>query len=271
MRRATRTGWLAPLTLLACIIPDREVQIVRDTQNLPVRVIERTPLPLAWDQWCNDPQRGEPDFCPRVRVSRPSGLIRPEGGGNFCVCPEVDGEPGRDLNAISSFSIFASDPDLLRDQARDTLYGVLLLDPDPFEANPTNTVAYRNYLAACGAGRVIDAEAFDEGLSAPLEERELTQYFEFRVKGLTSDVLDLCNDNLGAALPPGLHNLQFMVTDREFYRPTRPDGEDGGVLVGDQQCGVPDLGAGATFDVINFVFECIDSAAEDAECNCEEG
>jgi hypothetical protein len=76
----------------------------------------------------------------------------------------------------------------------------------------------------------------------------------------------------------GLHNLQFMVTDRPFFKPPRRDAdgeilrdERGKISYGPEQCGVPDLAGGATYAVTNYVFECGDaSEGSDDDCDCAE-
>ena len=107
----------------------------------------------------------------------------------------------------------------------------------------------------------------DENFIVPSIARNTAPQWAFELDDAFSDRIDLCNDNNGGPLSPGLHNLQFLVTDRPFFRAAR-EGSDHGRL----QCGVPDVAAGATYAVTNYVFECIDSTLEANKdrCTCED-
>ena len=61
----------------------------------------------------------------------------------------------------------------------------------------------------------------------------------FKLDEASTGILDLCNNNNGNPLAPGLHDLQFMVTDRPFFTP--PDFADPTQSSRHPQCGVPDL------------------------------
>lgn len=281
--------WLLGAALFggACIIPDRGIQFEGGPNNPgAVRILEPTPVPAEWEEWCtnrdinDNVDGGTSAFCPNVRETRPGGVVRetdPDeeaGDGTFCICPEGQ----RDTEAPKLWTIYAEDPDLAGDSAADTLYGVFRLDPDPASEEPTAAVAFENYLEPCAAGRPVDVEfvivaAQGEDDSyfidrvLPSIARNTAPQWAFDIDDAFSERIDLCNDNNGVALEAGLHNLQFLVTDRPFFRAAREDSD-----VQRLQCGVPDVGAGATYAVTNYVFECIDGTLEGNEdlCNCED-
>ncbi|HET6583671.1 MAG TPA: hypothetical protein VFG69_09490, partial [Nannocystaceae bacterium] len=233
------------------------------------------------DDLCNAmPPKGAPaeeqpdfSFCPEVRYTQPSGLIRPDDGGSFCICPGPPDQEVRDLRRITGFEIYAEDGDVRGDKSEDTLYGVLLLDPDPLSSTPHNAAAYRTFWEPCGAGeRISVSENKDGDRTGPPVGRESSQVTVFKLDDGSAypPELDLCNNNSGESLTPGLHDLQFMVTDRPFFRPPELQGADRGAdgepkFVA-RQCGVPDLAAGATYAVIDYVFECVDSAIDPPDC-----
>ena len=91
--------------------------------------------------------------------------------------------------------------------------------------------------------------------------------------------LDLCNDNSGTPVGPGLHSLRIVVTDRPWYRPIQFDA-DGKPLIdatgvplrvedeASARIGVPDTPAGASYAIADYVFACGDNNDPDAGCNC---
>lgn len=279
----TRAWLVAPWVLgMACIIPDRGIQFEGGPDNPgAVRILEPTPVPAEWSEWCSnrdvdaDVEGGTSAFCPHVRQTRPGGLVRPEEDDNtFCVCP-----PGqRDASAPELWTIYAEDPDLDGDDPEDTLYGVLRLDPDPLSEQPTASVAYENYLEPCAQGERIAAEfvtlpaAGDDDTYfidrvLPSIDRNTAPQWAFAIDDAFSERIDLCNDDNGLPVEPGLHNLQFLVTDRPFFRAAREDSD-----VERLQCGVPDVAAGATYAITNYVFECLDGTLEENSemCSCED-
>lgn len=259
----------------ACIIPDRDIRFEGGPGNTgAVRIIEQTPLPAQWRAWClaADPAiSGAEAFCQSTRPSRASGLIAPEQG-SLCICP--DGQ--RDLRAPARWTVYAEDPEIDGEESEDTLYGVLLLDPDPVDSDPGAAVAYQNFLPPCDAGDKVEATLVtrERGSSTyatrvlPPESRNTASQWAFRLDDAQGEVIDLCNDDNGTALNPGLHNLQILITDRPFFRASSPTGDG----FEREQCGVPDVAAGATYAVANYVFECIDGTLEENEgqCNCED-
>lgn len=287
----SRPWVLLGLSLLAaCIIPDYEIGIEGELPDnaSAVRVVERGPTTEDMLEICRRDEDADPGpdvgFCPQVRrTSMPSGLIRP-ASGDLCVCP---GDPGQDLNAIGTFNIYAEDLDLDdADDPEDTLYGVFLLDPDPFSEAPQAAIAYNNYWEHGREGELLDARAtiMDSAMETILDRivasigREEVEQRVFHIDdGLGSGVVDLCNADNGESVAPGLHDLRFMVSDRPFFRPRLLDSAgkpaftpSGEPAYGSRQYGVPDLAVGASYDTINFVFECREPTDPDARCNCAE-
>lgn len=250
-----------------CIIPDRGIRVESDAANPgAVRIVEAARLPEELTDPCESDKRlndQEAAWCanvPTVAVRR--GLIP---GGPYCSCPGRDGTPAPE------FSVYAEDPDRRRDLPTDTLYAVALLDLDPATTTPQNFVAYPEHLTPGGPG-----ERTSWTLASSPQGREDNGLWRFRVGKDGGEGIDLCNDNNGASLSPGLHSLQVMVTDRPFFQPPRLD-EDGDPvtdsrgrpLLAPPQYGMPDLGIGATWSVANYVFLCEDPASQ-PNCNCVE-
>jgi hypothetical protein len=264
--------WVLAALAGACIIPDRDIRIVdRELNPNAVRILERTPLTQEMTELCNaNTAEDEPldlRFCPPVRYTLPSGLVQ-SSQGPLCIC-----DSGHDNRAINAFRIYAEDADRTGDAARDTLYGVFLLDPepDPIEDEPGDVIAFERYWAPCEPGVELDPEDLDlEGdRTSPSEARDPAPQWEFRIDD-TSEKVDFCNGN-GArdSIAPGLHNLQFLVTDRPFFVAPYPDG-GGGKL----QCGVPDIAIGASYAIVTYVFECVDASDDNdpraGQCDCAE-
>jgi hypothetical protein len=268
------TRWLlacsAMMLAIACIIPDRDIQIDPGIDNLfAVRIVERAPRLAEMDELCDvdDISKAELDYCAEVRKDRASGLIEPTTG-ELCIC---SAGPRSDGYAIDNFIIYAEDADREFDHPKDTVYGVALLDPELAGDDPTSAVAYSNYWQPGRAGELIEIRHSDpEDRTEPPAGRRLLNLWRFPFGNSDEEVLhpyhvDLCNDNNGKPVTPGLHNLRFMVTDREFFRPLALSqggplkSSDGKPLYDPQQFGVPDLAAGATYATIDYVFRCIDS------------
>lgn len=266
---------LLAATLMAggCIIPDRDIQIESDDDNPgAVRIVESIPVVQEFLDRCDlDPSSPlfDPTACPQVPQGLAQGLI-PDAP--YCICADGDG------NTQPEFFIYAEDPDRRGDVAADILYAVALLDLDPLTAAPQNFVAYPEHFVPGGRGEYLQSltSAQEEGGGGrlnPSTGREDNGLWRFRFGKDGGQGTDLCNDNNGETLEPGLHNLQIMVTDRPFFRPARLDAngdpvleEDGDPVLLPAQHGMPDIAAGATWAVANYVFTChVDT---DAGCNC---
>lgn len=279
-RTSSRVGF-ALLCANGCIIPDRDIQIDPGIDNLnAVRIVERAPQLPEMHDLCNveDLAKAELEYCPEVRRSLPSGLVRP-AVGEFCICP---GGPRTDRRAIPNFIVYAEDGDRERDRPKDTIYGVALLDPE-LARDLSSAVAYENYWQAGRAGELerVDNNEDNDRTAAPVGRRVLDLWaFPFgNSAGADTTAgfhVDLCNDDAGAPLAPGLHNLRFMVTDRPFFQPPALiDGSpvktgDGKPAFDPTQFGIPDLADGATYAVIDYVFECVDSNDEAVKAHDDE-
>ncbi len=268
--RARGLGGLAGLALAACIIPDRGIQAESDDANPgAVRIVESIPVVQELLDACQAP-KADPTHdtraCPQVPTALPQGLI---AGGPFCSCLYGD------ENVLPEFVIYAEDPDRRRDAPADTLYAVALLDLDPVTDAPQNFVAYPEHLTPGGAGEYVPPRTLEPPIT-PSVGRESNGLWRFRFGKDGGLGVDLCNDDNGRTLPVGLHNLQIMVTDRQFFRPPRLDADGEPVLdprgrpvLLPPQHGMPDLGIGATWAVANYVFECQDPETQPG-CRCSE-
>ena len=249
-------------TTAACIIPDRDIRLeVEEPDNRStIRIVEPSPTTQEMVEICTrDPKETpKPDgsFCRQVsRSPVRSGLV----GRNLCICPG-----GHDGNAVERFEIHAEDGDL--DARSDGPYGVFLIDLDPDAASPESAIATplwdptRRPLA-------VDPPVAPTG-------REKVTHWEFRVGRRGRSRVDLCND-VGRPLDPGLHHLTFLVTDLPFFTPQELDADgnplmkNGKPVYGNTQYGVPDLAAGATYDTVSYVFECL-QGPDDPRCSCQE-
>lgn len=256
-----------------CILPDRDIRFESGLENeSAVRIVERAPMTAQMDELCNpaDPDDSDGRFCPQVLQTRTSGLVRPIEG-DFCICPAGD------RRSIVPFEIYAEDGDRDGDRPKDTLYGVLLLDPST-ESDPQDAVAYAKYWQPGRAGeRIPDGDADPADRTEPPNGREPAGLTVFPLDD-SSDAprIDLCNE-AGRPVAAGLHTMRFMVTDRPFFRPraknndgTPAEEADGDPAYGNEQWGVPDLAGGATFATIDYVFECRDPTDPEADCECED-
>jgi hypothetical protein len=268
-----RIAWLVAIVASGCIIPDREIGIESDAANPgAVRILQPTLVTDDMITLCNaDPNEGEDlerTVCPQVPPSPPAGLLRSDTGAPFCTCP---GDDFSDQTRLQDFSIYAEDPDRRQERPRDTLYGVALLDLDPFADDPpSRAIAYPDHFPPGKQGEPVEDWTDLAPRLNPSIGREDNWTWRFRFGKGDSDDIDLCNDNGGDKVSPGLHTLTIMVTDRPFYvRPRLIDGEPDPELPGTDQYGMPDLAAGATYSTVSWVFECIDGALNDA-CLCAE-
>lgn len=273
MSARARCVLLAASLGAGCIVPDRDINVDPGGENVgAVRIVQRAPQLPEMDEICNNPVADErdPAYCPQVQASRPSGLLRSDDG-DFCLCP------GGDARALPAFDVYAEDDDRDGDDPADTLYGVALLDPDPAASEPNAAVAYARHFEPGAAGALVELGAglAGDATELPPGRAALPVLWRFTLDTGNGDGrIDLCND-AGRTLAAGLHDLQFMVTDRPFFRPQLlgPGGEPavdvhGRPIYGATQFGVPDLAAGATYATIDFVFECRDPAESDASCDC---
>lgn len=276
MTRRWRRQALALGALVAtdCILPDREIEFESEFSNPgAVRIVEPAPRTADMIELCgaDDNEVDNPEFCPQVPVGAlRTGLVqlRDTSGSvlPFCVCP------GEDTRRLPEFFVYAEDPDRVRDGPADTLHAAALLDLDPASDAPQNYIAYEEHLQPGGEGELFDSVDDLPGFAVPGPQREDNGLWRFRFGKDGGVGTDLCNDDNGDKLEPGLHTLQIMVTDRPFFQPPRLD-DDGMPLdvLAPPQFGMPDLAAGATFAVANYVFECVGvDTMGAAACDCAE-
>lgn len=266
MTRA-RAGLLLAVLGCACIIPDTDIDVQPIRTNPgAVRIVQAVALSTQANEACAD----EPGFqvCPVPPDTVVPGLIELENQA-FCVCEGG----GRDGNALGGFQIFVEDPDVDDGIPRDALLGALLLDVDPGAESLSPFVAYTNYFPTSPAQRSA-AGTYEQPIERPASNLQ-----EWTV-GLDTTV-DLCNDNNGTPLTGGLHSLRVIVTDRPWPFPVAVDENGLPKRAGDgferdetaePLVGVPDTPGGASYDVADFVFRCVDESDEEGSnvCNCEE-
>ncbi len=265
--KAARVALLGVGLSCACIIPDTNIQVQPNRTNPgTVRIVQAVALTSEANAACAD----EPGFqvCPLPPDTVVPGLIEVENQA-FCVC-----EGGRDANALGGFDIFVEDPDVDEDgEPRDTLLGAVLLDVIEGEEPLSQFVAYTNYFPTNRPAQPTVAGTYEQPI-----ERPPTNLRSWTL-GVDTNV-DLCNDNNGTPLSPGLHSLRVVVTDRPWPLPIaeadgRPEVADDAFVrdeLQDALVGVPDTPGGASFDVVDFVFRCVDDKTEEGAnvCNCEE-
>ena len=275
-----------------CIIPDRDIQ-AEDAIGNPgaVRIVEATNLPASFAATCNVMDNTQ--TCPQVPSGRRGGLVveRDEDGNvlPYCVCPEGS----VDSRVVPEFFIYAEDPDREGPGPADDLFAVALLDLDPATSEPQIFVAYEQQLPPGSRGESFTLDELDPGALDPRDlnpdtdesvlfasqGREDNGLFRFRFGGNAGRGTDLCNDDNGTKLGAGMHTLTVMVTDRPFFTPPLVDangnpvlGLDGRPRFGPTQWGMPDIAAGATWTIANYVFECIaeppETESEDSVCAC---
>jgi hypothetical protein len=272
-----RVGVVAVVAAMgACIIPDGDLDVRGDAVNPgTVRFVEAIAMTPAAHLACRVASRGELSSCPLVPATLPFGAIDP--AEPLCVCPG-----GRDDNALSYLDVYVEDPDLDQDgRPKDAIYGALLLDLPAASVDPRPYVAYANLLPP-----TVPAANVNLGFNSYSDAIERPEPLVRRLTIGDSDTrVDLCNDNPAAPdgnLEPGLHSLRLIVTDRPWYREVLlDDGEpvfdDADELVRvpveEASIGVPDLPAGATYAIADYVFRCEqdDDDPETPEtCECVE-
>lgn len=247
-----------------CIIADAGINVQEQRVNPgAIRIVYATPLSSQVEDECRAVS-GLPCPLPPLTGVYP-GEIAIEGQP-LCTCPagQVDG------NALGAFDIFAEDPDLdVNNEPADDLRAALLLDPptDPV-TNVSALLAYENYL-----NPELPALLSSQQIR-PIERPE--PLLRFWTLGADTRV-DLCNDDNGRRLAPGIHALRVIASDRDWYVRVQTDDlgrpivrDDGSFVRTDEDPlpGIPDLPAGATYDIINFVFECGNGTENPDACNC---
>jgi hypothetical protein len=237
---------LVGLSGAGCILPDRDIVIEGEFANRgAVRLVERFEFGEAVNDECG--LEAGLSSCPLPPDALHPGLLRDD----FCICPLVD---SFDQNALTSFNIFVEDPDRDPDGApQDEIRGALVLDLDPFQDDVKDRVAYRDYLDP-----QRPAEPDTNSIYKNVIERPDPQLRVLKVFDTATGRVDLCNPP-GGSLTPDIHTIHVIVTDRDWYTPIGTDGQPG-----NQQDGIPNLPAGATYDTAVYTFNC----GEGESCNC---
>jgi hypothetical protein len=233
----------------ACIIPDRDIQVRTTDFNLyPVRFVEY--IPLTEEARCDcSPDACE---CPLPEASGLPTFLDPSDialGFQFCICSEGNIDEGR----LSPVLLYVEDQDELDGEPADTLRAAALLDWSPtLEVPATDYVAYRNYLDPSKPLTLSFSSYESDVIKRP---RPYARSIQLKL----DEAFDLCN-GAGRPLDPGFHTLTFIVTDREWS--TRVTDE--GMEVSND--GVPDIAAGATYDMQSHVFQCLVEGDDNCAC-----
>jgi hypothetical protein len=247
---------------LACIIPDRDIQVRTSDINLyPVHFVEG--IPLAEEARCACSTTA--CECPLPDpIFLPTFLDPSDTAYQFCICGENKYDSGR----LPGFSLFVEDQDEVDGEPSDLLYAAALLDWDPTLLEPAfDYVAYRSYLDP--------RKALDPYYSS--YESFVIKRPRPYVRSITlsdSNGFDLCN-GAGRPVGPGFHTLSIMVTDRMWFQRESTSvgtGDTGGTSGDPIETmpvtleGVPDIAGGATYDIQTFVFQCLEEG--DDNCGC---
>lgn len=226
---------------LSCVIPDIYINVNDESilNRTPVRIVEPLRLSPEAEEACDD---YDPmiEVCPQPPPEDPTRVLPHFLDPNedqylFCSCPARR----YDAKARPPFTIYVEDRDEDAEGNNDELYAALLVDYDPNNPRPYDSVRYRSYVnpqEPIPLASSIEYEPINRHDSILRELRLGNENLNF----------DFCNGATDTALDPGFHTLSVLVTDRPWFTP------DDGVI----QEGVPDFIEGATFDVSTYVFFC---------------
>ncbi|NVB41694.1 hypothetical protein G6O69_27910 [Pseudenhygromyxa sp. WMMC2535] len=243
----------------ACIIPDTYIQVrTTDENSNAVRLVEGIPLDEEAGAACD----ADTQSCPMAPLTAlPSYLDPSQSSFQFCIC----GEDKLDDNRLGGVLLFAEDADEEEGEARDSLYAALLLDWNPtLGESAFDYVAYRSYLDPR-----FPLDLYVSSYEFAVIKRPRPFVRSITLQG-ESGRFDLCNE-AGRDISPGMHTLTVMVTDRYWFQtePTIIDNTDVDVETMPVVLeGVPDIAAGATYDIETYVFQCLEEG--DEGCNCVE-
>lgn len=260
--RRPHAAALAALALAgACVLPDRDIQIVDENiQNKhAVRFVEPTPLSPEAQDACDEDlagrsllcQPGEPDLVLPHYLD--PNYLDPESGTfiyNFCSCDRVAGEESQ--IQLNPFSLYVEDR--LDDVAKgpSPLYAAALLDLPLNSSAPQDSVRYRDFISP------LQPLELDDQLEYTPLKRPDPKLRVLNVGG--GSAIDLCNRANDTPLRRGYHELRIMVTDRPWFK-VNPEDVEG-------QPGVPDIASGATFDTISYIFRCDDKTDPHCLTDC---
>jgi hypothetical protein len=253
--RSTTRAALAPVTVaaaalgvvFACIIPDRDIQVRTTDFNLyPVRFVEGITLTEEARCDCSAACGG----CPLPEFTGLPAFLDPSDPDfQFCICGENKVDEGR----LQGVFLYVEDQDEVDGEPADPLKAAALLDWSPTLGVPASDfIAYRNYLDP-GAELFISVSSYENDVIK--RPRPYVRSIELEL----DDAFDLCN-GAGRPLEPGFHTVSFIVTDREWSERVT----DEGMTVSNE--GVPDIAAGATYDIQTYTFQCL----AEPDCVCAE-
>jgi hypothetical protein len=247
---------------IACIIPDELIQIqITDVNDYPVRFVEGIPLDEAARCACS----ANSCECPMPSATGLPTFLNPDDGYQFCICSDDE----VDDNRLYGVEIYVEDQDEADGAPIDSLYAAALLDWDPtLGDSPFDYIAYRSYL---DPRKPLDLyySSYESGVL----KRPRPYVRSITLRDLTGR-FDLCN-GAGQPVDPGYHTLTLIVTDRPWFQREgaeveTSDGGDGDPLetAAITLDGVPDIAAGATYDLQTYVFFCL--TGNDEPCGCME-
>lgn len=254
------TGLVIGIACFACIIPDEDIQVlITDVNNYPVKFVEYIPLDEAARCACSASCE-----CPLPGITGLPTYLNPQDPGfRFCVCGDNKIDEGRLYGAV----LFVEDQDEVEGVPSDSLYAAALLDWDPTLGNSAfDYVAYRGYL---DPRKPLDI-AYSSYESLVIKRPR--PYVRSITLSDQTGRFDLCND-AGRPVAPGVHTLSLIVTDRPWFQTEGASvepGETGGPVetMPITLDGVPDIAAGATYDIQTYVFTCHEEG--DPNCGCVE-
>lgn len=253
-RRSSTLALIAIALGLSCIIPDRDIQVRTTDFNLyPVRFVEGIVLTEEARCACD----ADTCECPLPDFTLLPTFLDPNEH-KFCICKENK----FDDNALPGVQLFVEDQDEVDGEPADLLYAAALLDWSPTLGAPAfDYVAYRGYLDPDEPLNLSSSHDYENNVIK--RPRPYVREIELVATQVNDeDAFDLCN-GAGRPLLPGFHTLSLVVTDREWSKRV----SDTGVEV--SQHGVPDIAAGATYDIQTYVFHCL-AEGEEGGCECVE-
>ncbi|WP_146662250.1 hypothetical protein [Enhygromyxa salina] len=249
---AVGLGMLASVGV-SCLIPDHDIQVLTtDVNRYPVRFVEGIELSEEARCACSEASCE----CPMAPLTLVPPFLDPDDPAyQFCIC----GENKVDANRLPGVTLYVEDQDEVDGDADDPVRAAALLDWDPTLGDTAvDYVAYRNYL---------DPREPLALYYSPFETSVLKRPRPY-LRAITlsdSEGFDLCN-GAGRPVGPGFHTLSIIASDRLWFKRETQTGDTGTESMEVVQDGVPDIAAGATYDVQTYVFKCLEEGDDFCEC-----